>query len=397
MKEKIPQRSVYVGVDTHKDQHTISILGPEGNIPISRKTVEISKKGFKELRELILNKMDECKANHAKIGIEAASFYHLNIVAGLRPFFDDIMVFNPKLLGKKGRRREIRQKKNDQKDSLNVAMALRDGIKGSWPYENTEMLELQELHRFKSRLIKIRSNLKKRFRRNMHVLFPGYDKTVNLFGDPSMRLLKHYSTAESIRKAGFEKLRKASQKKGKRGMRTKTLDMIIELAGKVPECPYYKEALVIEHEMLVMLIMRLERWTTKLEEEFMRRWRRMKIKPKFFQIEGLKEKDGAALYAEVGDPRKFPTVDAFVAFHGLDPRTRRSDKKVTYGRITKMGTRFARETLGNVVVVMRKTNSTIRDLWSRSKARGRRYNECRVICMRKLVRIIWGIEKNSMR
>jgi hypothetical protein len=60
-----------------------------------------------------------------------------------------------------------------------------------------------------------------------------------------------------------------------------------------------------------------------------------------------------------------------------------------------MGTRYGREILGNAVVAMRKNNPMIIEVWKRAKEHGRKYNECRVICMRKLVRTIWGIEHNS--
>lgn len=395
----IPQRCVYIGVDTHKAQHTIAILGPDGHIPIVRKTVNISKESFEDLRKIISTTMEKCKATKAKIGIEAASFYHLNIVAALEPFYDDIVVFNPKLLGKKKRRREVRPKKSDKIDALNVAMALRDGVDGSMPYEHPKLLELQELNRFKSRLKKNRSNMKKRYRRNLHVLFPGYDQIVNLYGDPSTRLLRKFSSAKAVKKANFDKLKAASQKKKKRGMRTKTLQRIIDLANHVPDCPYYHDALVIEQEMLLMEILRLDRWTDRLEKEFMKRWRRLGIRPRFFDIQGLSEENGAALYAETGDPSRFPTVDTFVAFHGLDPRTFRTGKTVRYGRITKMGTRYAREILGNVVDAMHRlnTNQIIREKWKKASSKGRRFNECRVICMRKLVRMMWGIEKNSIK
>jgi transposase len=392
MSADIPKGFVSVGFDSHKDQHTMAIRGPDG-WPVGHK-VEIrnTKADFQLARDLINDAKAKTGAQGVRIGIEAASFYHLPLVSEMAPYYEDTRVYNPKLMG--GRpRREVRQKKNDHKDADKIALAVRENVQGSMPYDDLPLMEIQELCRFLSRMLKDRTNLKKRYLRNLHMLFPGYDDLVGeVFKSCRTRMLSKYPSAEMVRNADVQELKATTQRNGRWGMRKKTVESIVDLANSVPDCPYYREALLIEQEMLLKRIRTLDHQIGKVSGRISTKWREMDIHPKYFQIEGLNPEYAISLYTEVRDLTRFPTVDKFVGFLGLDPWTRRSDKKVTYGRLTKMGSRYAREALGNAVGSMQNTNSVIRDCWKRAKERGRKSKECRVICMRKLARMMWGIE-----
>ena len=395
MNTKIPQRSVSIGFDCHKRQHTIGILDPEGYSIGPNTSIPITKIGFDQARDLIETAKIKCNATKVKIGIEAASFYHLNLVSAMMTHYDDIQVFNPKLLGP-GPRREVRRKKTDYKDAIVVARALHDGIKGTMPYDDLPLLEIQELYRLKSRLTKNRSDLKKRYRRNLHVLFPGYDSVISQpFSNPSTNLLGKYPSAKTVREASFDDIKTATMKKGKYGMRDRTILKVQELARKVLDCSIYYDSLIIEQGILLRMILNLDSEIEKVSKIGLKKWQQLNIKPKFFDLDGMSEEDGVKLYTEIGDPRRFDNVDKFVAFIGLDPITKRSDRKVNYGHLTKMGTRYGREILGNLVMSMRLKNPQIKAVWEKARSQNRPWNECRVICMRKLVRMIWGIENSS--
>jgi transposase len=392
MSAEIPKSYVSAGFDSHKDQHTMAIRGPDG-CPVGQK-VEIrnTKASFGLARDLINDAKVKTGAQGVRIGIEAASFYHLHLVSEMAPYYEDTRVYNPKLMGGR-RRREVREKKNDHKDADKIALAVRENVQGSMPYNDLSLMEIQELCRFLSRMLKDRSNLKKRYLRNLHMLFPGYDDLVGeVFTPRCTRMLRKYPSAEMVRNANVQELKATTQRDGRWGMREKTIENIVELANNVPDCPYYREALLIEQEMLLKRILTLDRQIGTLSDRISGRWRDLDIHPKYFQIDGLNPGYAIILYTEAGDLKRFPTVDKFVGFLGLDPWTKRSDKTVTYGRLTKMGSRYAREALGNAVGSMRSTNPVIKACWERAVERGRKPKECRVICMRKLARMMWGIE-----
>jgi transposase len=395
MSEEIPQGFVSVGLDCHKKQHTIAILDRDGRLVGQRKQIPITIAGFEHARELILAAKAGCNAETVRIGVEAASFYHLNITDFLQPEFPDLQVFNPKLLGSGQKRRDIRNKKNDKQDALNLAWALREGVKGSMPYRDLALMEIQELCRIRSRLTKNKVNLMKRFRRNLDVLFPGLDQRVKPWSRVWNRFLVEYPSAETVRKANVEQIAATTLAGGTRGMRRRTIEAVIELANRVPDCRYYRESLVIEQGVLLKDILLLGRQIKSLSKEALARWRKLAVRPCFFDMDGLDEEDGIALYSEMGPLERFAHSDKLVAFFGLDPRTKRSGDSVTYGRLTKMGTRYGREYLGNMVATMKKSNPTIRAAWEKAVGQGRPKKVCRVITMRKLARIIWGIEHSS--
>jgi transposase len=263
------------------------------------------------------------------------------------------------------------------------------------PYRDLALMEIQELCRIRSRLTKNKVNMMKRFRRNLDVLFPGLDQVVKPWSRTSNRFLMAFPSAETVRTASVEHIRATTLAGGKRGMRRRTIEAVIDLANRVPDCRYYREALVFEQEVLLKDILLLGRQINRLSKEIVARWRKLNIRPVFFGLEGLDEEDGIALYSETGPLDRFAHPDKLVAFFGLDPWTKRSGESVTYGRLTKMGTRYGREYLGNMVATMKKSNPSIKAVWEKAVDQRRPKKVCRVIAMRKLARIIWGIEYNS--
>jgi transposase len=389
---EVPRGYISAGFDCHKEQHTLAILDQEGRPVGQREQIPITNAGFEQARKLLLAAKAGCSAISVRIGIEAASFYHLNITDYLTRHFKDIRVYNPKLLVSGRQRREIRYKKTDRQDALNIARAVREDVPGSMPYGDPGLMEIQELSRLNSRLVKDRTDMKKRYRRNLDVLFPGFDKVVKPFSRSGISFLGRYPAPELVRTASVEEIKAATLAAGKRGMRDRTIGAIIDLANRIPDCRYYREALLMEQGILLKDILSLSRQIEGVSREARTRWRKLDVRPKFFDLEGMVEEQGIALYAETGPLDRFPHPDKLVAFFGLDPRTRRSDTHVTYGRLTKMGTRYGREILGNLVMSMRRTNPAVRNVWEKAVRQRRPRKVCRVIAMRKLARIIWGIE-----
>jgi transposase len=395
MSEEIPQGFVSVGFDCHKKQHTVAILDRDGMLVGQREEIPITKAGFERARALILAAKARCNAASVRIGVEATSFYHLNITDFLQGEFQDLRVFNPKLLATGQQRREIRHKKTDRLDASNIARAVREDVRGSMPYRDLALMEIQELSRLRSRLTKNRTNMMKRFRRNLDVLFPGFDQIVKPWTRVSNRFLMDFPSAESVRAASAEQIKAKTLAGGKRGMRRRTIEAVIDLANRVPDCRYYREALVLEQDVLLKAILSLSRQIDRISREIGTRWRKLGIRPAFFGLEGLDEENGIALYSETGPLDRFAHSDKLVAFFGLDPLTKRSGNSVTYGRLTKMGTRYGREYLGNMVASMKKSNPAIKEVWEKTVRQRRPKKVCRVIAMRKLTRMIWGIEYNS--
>lgn len=393
MSAETNQRLVRAGFDSHKTQHTMVLLGPDG-CPYGKETeIPNTRKAFECVRAAIDDAMARTGAQGVSIGVEATSFYHLNLVSELAPYYKDIRVYNPKLLCV--RRLEVRDNKNDHKDALKIAWAMREGVPGSMPYGNLPLMEVQELCRFQSRMVKDRSNLKKRFLRNLHVLCPGYDKVVRpVFARNSTRLLEKYPSAEAIRGASLTELKAITLQHGKYGLRDETIQKLLDLARGVPDCPYYRSALLVEQRMLLKRILSLDRELKTVGNNIKARWRELDMHPRYFRIDGFDIDYAITIYTETGDLTRFPPVHKFIGFLGLDPWTKRTDDKVSYGRLTKMGSRYAREALGNAVVAMRKSTPMVKATWDHAEARGRKYRERMVICMRKLARVMWGMENH---
>ncbi len=290
----------------------------------------------------------------------------------------------------------VRASHNDKIDSKTIANMLRFGEAPDTNYSDRQRFELREYCRFYIKLIGRRTNLKKRFRRNLHLIFPGYDMVFkNVFTKTSRGILTQFPTPNKVIELGEEKLIELMKDTSKNRIDPDKARELIEKAKDTIPSDILKESVLFELKMLLNLIETYEKHIADVESQMFCIWNKIKGGYYTHTISGLGKIQSVIICAEIGNINDFSHPDKIVAFAGLDPKVKISGNKKTIGGPNKRGSKTLRWALGMAVHDMKKTNPVIGLYFDRKLAEGKHYNTARCAAAKKLVRIIWSVEKNK--
>lgn len=111
---------------------------------------------------------------------------------------------------------------------------------------------------------------------------------------------------------------------------------------------------------------------------------------------GIGKITGCAIWAEVGDWKRFATPQALSSYAGLVPRQRSSGSSVHMGHITKVGSKVLRYSLVEASFRVRNTEKckTLYSFYERLVPKGGA-KKARVALARKMLTILWYMVKNN--
>lgn len=111
---------------------------------------------------------------------------------------------------------------------------------------------------------------------------------------------------------------------------------------------------------------------------------------------GIGKITGCAIWAEVGDWKRFATPQALSSYAGLVPRQRSSGSSVHMGHITKVGSKVLRYSLVEASFRVRENEKckTLYDFYERLVPKGCA-KKARVALARKMLTILWHMVKNN--
>ena len=113
-------------------------------------------------------------------------------------------------------------------------------------------------------------------------------------------------------------------------------------------------------------------------------------------IPGVGDIIGATALGILGNVERFRNQNALDAYVGLDPVHENSGKSIhRIGHISKRGNRMLRAVLLNGALVAMKHNPIIRDRYKQLRGRGNNHGTAIIACARKLLHIIYSVEKNQ--
>lgn len=111
---------------------------------------------------------------------------------------------------------------------------------------------------------------------------------------------------------------------------------------------------------------------------------------------GIGKITGCAIWAEVGDWKRFATPQALSSYAGLVPRQRSSGSSVHMGHITKVGSKVLRYSLVEASYRVRNTEKckTLYEFYERLVPKGGA-KKARVALARKMLTILWHMVRNN--
>lgn len=382
---------VCVGIDVAKDKHDCFILSSEGEVLADVFTIPNNVDGF----TFLLQRIRDCTTaqNATKVGLEATGHYSYNILGFLLDNGLDAYVLNPLHTNLYRKSLTLRKTKTDRVDARTIAAMLMSDVDLK-PYTDTAYHneELKSLTRYRFDKVKERAKLKQSVSRLVCILFPELEKLVPTLHMASVyALLGEFPGAQQIAASHLTRLKSLlyDASKGRYG-RDKAMELReaakSSIGSKMP-------AKSMELRHTIRLIRELDAEIEEIEVAI--RGIMDGLHSPITTIPGISYRMGAMILAEVGDFSRFDSPDKVLAYAGLSPSTYQSGQLTGgYSRMEKRGSRYLRYAIFNAAKFVCHWDPAFAAYLAKKRAEGKHYNVAVSHAAKKLVRLIYALEKS---
>jgi transposase len=383
---------VSVGIDVAKDKHDCCIMNSEGKILKEVFTIPNTLKGFQDL----LQKIRGCTTptDKIKVGLEATGHYSYNILGFLLDNGLTTYVLNPLHTNLYRKSLSLRKTKTDRVDARTIAAMLLSDV-GLKPYTDISYHneELKSLTRYRFNKVKERAQLKQSVSRLVCILFPELEHLVPTLHMASVyALLEKLPGAKQIAEVHLTRLKKLlfDASKGRYG---RDMAVMIRNSAKA-SIGARMPARSLELQHTIRLIRELDAEIEEIEsaiQDIMD-----ELHSPITTIPGMGVRMGAMILAEVGDFSRFESPDKLLAYAGLSPSTYQSGQiKNCYAHMEKRGSRYLRYAIFNATKYVCLWDSAFAAYLAKKRAEGKHYNIAISHAAKKLIRLIFALEKSG--
>ena len=383
---------IYVGIDVAKDKHDCCITNSEGEILYEPFTIPNNKSGFLDLLSKI--KSADRSLQNVKAGLEATGHYSYNILGFLVDKGLPTFVINPLHTNLYRKSLSLRLTKTDKVDSRTIAMMLMSGMDfqsySSTSYHNEE---LKSLTRYRFDKVQERAMLKTSISRLVNILFPELEKLVpTLHMNSVYQLLDEYPGASFVANVHLTRLTNllADSSKG-HYVKDKAIEIRDSARDSIGSVMPAKS---LELTHTIRLIRELDSEISTIEEMI------GSIMDKrgslITTIPGINFRMGAMILAEIGDISRFSNPDKLLAYAGMSPSTYQSGNfESTHSHMEKRGSKYLRYALFNAAKYVCHWDPEFKSYLAKKRAEGKHYNVAISHAVKKLVRLIYAMEKSG--
>ena len=384
---------ICVAIDVAKDKHDCIILNSEGKILAGAFTFPNNAEGF----DTLLHKIHSCANSNDKIkvGLEATGHYSYNILGFLLNQGLPTYVINPLHTNLFRKSMSLRKTKTDRVDAKTIATMLMSNVDLK-SYTNTAYHneELKSLTRYRFVKVRERAQLKQSVSRLVTILFPELEKLVPTLHMSSVyALLIEFPGAKQIAGAHLTHLNHllndASKGRYGRDMATKIRDAAQHSIGSVMPA----KSLELLHT--IRLIRELDSEIEDIEAAIQTIMN--ELQSPITTIPGMGVRMGAMILAEIGDFSRFDSPDNILAYAGMSPSIYQSGQLSltgAYSHMEKRGSRYLRYALYNATKYVCHWDPTFSAYLAKKRAEGKHYNVALSHAAKKLVRLIYAMEKS---
>lgn len=382
---------VCIGIDVAKDKHDCFILNSEGEALADVFTIPNTMEGFHCLLEKV--RSVTTPQDKIRVGLEATGHYSYNLLGFLLDSGLATYVLNPLHTNLYRKSLSLRKTKTDRVDARTIAAMLMSDV-GLKPYTDTvyHNEELKSLTRYRFDKVRERAKLKQSVSRLVCILFPELEKLVPSLHMASVyALLDEFPGAAQVAGANLTRLKflLADASKGHYGR-----DMAIILRdAAMASIGSVMPAKSLELRHTIRLIRELDSEIAEVEASIQGSMEN--LHSPITTIPGIGFRMGAMILAEVGDFSRFDSPDKVLAFAGLSPSTCQSGQlNNCYAHMEKRGSRYLRFALYNAAKYVCHWDPTFRAYLAKKRAEGKHYNVAISHVAKKLVRLIYALEKS---
>ena len=385
---------IYIGIDVAKDKHDCFITNSDSEVLFKAFTIFNNLDGFNDLYQKIESVMDD--VTKVKVGLEATGHYSYNLLGYLIDKGLPTYVINPLHTNLYRKSLSLRQTKTDKVDARTIASMLMSDVNlksySDISYHNEE---LKSLTRYRFDKVKERAKLKSSVSRLVCILFPELEKLVPTLHMASVyAMLSEFPGAKQVADAHLTRLTNllSESSKGRYGKETAIAFRNAARTSIGSNMP--AKSLELKHT--IKLIRELTSDIDEIEHEI--KLIMDEINSPILSIPGINYRMGAMIIAEIGDFNRFDSPDKILAYAGFSPSTYQSGQlDGAYSHMEKRGSRYLRYALYNAAKYVCHWDSTFAEYLAKKRAEGKHYNVAISHAIKKLVRVIYHLEKTNQQ
>lgn len=385
---------ICVGIDVAKDKHDCVILNSDGEILADVFTIANNAEGF----ETLLKTIDRCfrPDQTLRIGLEATGHYCYNILGFLLNKGLPTYVINPLHTNLYRKSLSLRKTKTDRIDARTIALMLMSDLNlQSYTKAAYRSDELKTLTRYRFDKVRERAKLKTSVSRLVNILFPELEALVPTLHMVSVyALLSEFPGAAPIAAAHLTHLKNVLSEASK-GRYSRDMAMEIREAARnsiAADLP--AKSLELQHT--IRMIRELNAEIADIEEAI--RVVMEDIHSPITTIPGIGLSMGAMILAEIGDFSRFSSPDKVLAYAGMSPSTHQSGHLALtgiYSHMEKRGSKYLRFALYTATKYVCLWDPEFAAYLAKKRAEGKHYNVAISHAAKKLVRVIYALEKKG--
>ena len=378
----------YAGIDIAKRNHEATLIDERGH-PLAK---SLSFANTKEGCDSLIALLDThgATAENVLIGMEATGHYWLAAYEYLTAMSYDVKVINP-IQSEAFRGMQIRQVKNDSKDSAMIAQIMRYGEFSSSSLAEEDFIALKQLTRYRFSLVDSVSDCKRKVIALLDQVFPEYESIFSdMFGATSLELLSKCQTPEDLLGISTAKLSKLLTAASKGRFREEKAKEIKAIAQGPFGVSFARDAFSLQIKQLIEQIKFIEKQVTELEDQIAALLER--TSPIITTIPGIGPTLGAVIVSEIGDIHRFTGPSKLVAYAGIDAKVYQSGEFTgTQGKMSKRGSPYLRRALWLAANIAWQHDPILSDYYHSLRARGKHHSTALGAVSRKLCNIIFAI------
>lgn len=387
-----------VGIDVSKYKFDACVKDDNGEFLMKTRTYQQYKPDMDRFIEDIQNTITD-EETSLRIGLESTGTYHRNLMGYLLNKGFEVREYNPIEICTL-RKGTIRNAKTDKIDAQLVAKAVRiDFIQNTERYlSDQDHIRMRQLGLLHNNLSVKSAELKTHLKEVLTVLCPGYDKILtDVLGKSSKEILRKSVKLTSLFEISQEEIEKIMLKNFMSHMSAATKSRVIKDCFENTTMPdYYRESLIVSVKFILEQHDLIQKQKSMLDKRLKRVMR--EIDPVSLSIDGMGEVSCAIILGILGNVNRFKNSRAVVAYAGLDPKVVQSGKSINRrGRISKRGNRFLRKALFNAAKAGLRSNPVLKQKYAHLVGKGKGHMSSLTATSRKLLEIIYSVEKNQKR
>ena len=380
----------FVGIDIAKFKHDCFIQNHHGEVIHRSFSFPNNSSGFQQFLS-VLSSLDPNQK--IRIGMEATGHYGSNLKQFLLANHFDFMEFNPLLIKQFSKSTTLRRTKTDKIDSALISTYLSTVDYQPILHQSYHIHALKSLSRLRDSLVKNRSQILVRLTVVLDIIFPEFKSFFDnkLSSKTCIYILNHYGSPAKISRMNSESYHKM-KKQLRHTISYARFTSLRELAKNTVGTT--DDIYLFELQSLLELYQAIDEKIQAIEEKIISEYRQ--CHSHIHTIKGISEISAAGIYAEYGNISNFQSANQMLAFAGLECSRNESGTEDFKGHMVKHGSSHLRQIIMNVVDTFALNNPVIYDYQCKKIKEGKHWRVAQTHVARKLIRIIFHLEKHDI-